>query len=245
MFTFPVCKHPVEYRWFRYRLYIFTDISIAISNTIWGYLKFHSAKRREAAHHQHGTNQESNATCACFQNEQRSIWTSFSCGCKLLHDIFGGSGSHLMANSHCTGPLLWAFCPKILGDGGDLWMVLCHSMDEGWVVEALKPYLLWSNLFEPYALTSSGDTKTSARARATLWNLDTYFLLFFISSYMKGRSYYVFLCSQWIIGGWLLSLSFSEYCRCHWYSIKCSTKIATHCVSSGNYQKRDGLCQGN
>ena len=38
--------------------------------------------------------------------------------------------------------------------------------------------------------------------------LTTYFLLFFISSYMKGRSYYVFLCSQWIIGGWLLSLSF-------------------------------------
>ena len=100
MFTFPVCKHPVEYRWFRYRLYIFTDISIAILNTIWGYVKFHSAKRREAAHHQHGTNQESNATCACFQNEQRSIWTSFSCGCKFLHDIFGGSGSHL---SGCFG----------------------------------------------------------------------------------------------------------------------------------------------
>ena len=24
----------------------------------------------------------------------------------------------------------------------DQWMVLCHSMDEGWVVEALKSYLL-------------------------------------------------------------------------------------------------------
>ena len=27
--------------------------------------------------------------------------------------------------------LLLAFCTKILGGGGDLWMILCHSMDTG------------------------------------------------------------------------------------------------------------------
>ena len=191
MFTFPVCKHPVEYRWFRYRLYIFTDISIAISNTIWGYLKFHSAKRREAAHHQHGTNQESNATCACFQNEQRSIWTSFSCGCKLLHDIFGGSGSHL---SGCFGHI-WSmngalpfYGWRLSGGGTQILPAVIKFVTHSQAVGILKHPLVPEPLCEI---------------------LTTYFLLFFISSYMKGRSYYVFLCSQWIIGEWLLCLSFS------------------------------------
>ena len=31
----------------------------------------------------------------------------------------------------CSLELLVAFCAKILGDGGDLRMVLCHSMNAG------------------------------------------------------------------------------------------------------------------
>ena len=34
--------------------------------------------------------------------------------------------------------LVLHFCPKILGGGRDLQIVLCHSMNAGGVVEALK-----------------------------------------------------------------------------------------------------------
>ena len=39
MFTNTKCKYLVENSLFNYRLYILTDISISISNTIWGYFK--------------------------------------------------------------------------------------------------------------------------------------------------------------------------------------------------------------
>ena len=38
--------------------------------------------------------------------------------------------------------------------------VLCHSMNAGSVVGPLKTYLIQNNLFELFALTGSGDTKT-------------------------------------------------------------------------------------
>ena len=44
--------------------------------------------------------------------------------CILLADI----GPQLVGGS------LLAFCSKILGGGGDLYMVLCHSMNAGSVV---------------------------------------------------------------------------------------------------------------
>ena len=36
--------------------------------------------------------------------------------------------------------LLWAFCLKILGGGGDLRMLFCHSMTAGGVMGTLTPY---------------------------------------------------------------------------------------------------------
>ena len=43
----------------------------------------------------------------------------------------------------------FGFLNRILGGGRDLWMgLLCHSMNGGWVVGTLEPYLLQSNSFE-------------------------------------------------------------------------------------------------
>ena len=84
------------------------------------------------------------------------------------HDvIFGGS---------------MVFCPKILGGGGDLWKVLCHSMNAGSVVVISwgggdTQNLMQKNSFERFTFTGTGNTKTlgaSARTiahiKATWWN---------------------------------------------------------------------------
>ena len=50
---------------------------------------------------------------------------------------------------------------KFVAGTGDLWMVLCHSMNVGSVVETLKPYLMPKKLCELFALTGGGDAKPS------------------------------------------------------------------------------------
>ena len=84
-----------------------------------------------------------------------------------LHIFFGDS----------LVTLLLAFCPNILGRGGDLQMVLCLLIQVQWwryheVVGTFKPYLMQNNLFDVFALTDSKVKKTSgasAHVRATCW----------------------------------------------------------------------------
>ena len=55
--------------------------------------------------------------------------------------------------SHLTG-LLLAFCPKVLEDGGDLQIVLCHSVNACWMVG-----IPWGG----------GDTQTLPCAKEFVW----------------------------------------------------------------------------
>ena len=55
--------------------------------------------------------------------------------------------------------IAFTFSPWNFGKYRDLWLVLLHSMNTDWVVGTLKPYLLYSSLFELFALTGSETLK--------------------------------------------------------------------------------------
>ena len=60
-----------------------------------------------------------------------------------------------LVESHHTGCF---FCPKTLRDGRDLWMVLCHSINAGWVVGTLR---------------GGGDTQTIPAVIKFIWTFLT------------------------------------------------------------------------
>ena len=55
--------------------------------------------------------------------------------------------------------IAFTFPPWNFGKYRDLWLVLLHSTNTDWVVGTLKPYLLYSSLFELFALTGSETLK--------------------------------------------------------------------------------------
>ena len=75
--------------------------------------------------------------------------------------------------------LLSAFCPKILGVGGDLWMLFCHSVPAIWVVGTLrddgnpqtKPTVIEKRAFCTHRWQGCKNILLAPiRARATWWN---------------------------------------------------------------------------
>ena len=65
----------------------------------------------------------------------------------------------LALSSHLSGCFWGFFCPKILGGGGDLRMVLCHSMNAGSVVG-----IPWGG----------GDTRTLSYTKKLVWTFCTH-----------------------------------------------------------------------
>ena len=81
-------------------------------------------------------------------------------------DLVGGS----LQSSYW---LFLAFCSKILGGDGDLWMVRCHSMSVGLVVGTLKFYHMVKNLFELFALTGGRDKQNLRYKRSCPGRIST------------------------------------------------------------------------
>ena len=79
-----------------------------------------------------------------------------------------------------TSMVAFGFLSQILGSGGELWMLLCHSMHAGWLVGTLELYLLCSNLFELSALTSSRDANISRSHPSHLVKLFFFFWKFIL-----------------------------------------------------------------
>ena len=79
--------------------------------------------------------------CSCAQVKKESSWQAIFWN-RIMQSGILQRICNLMKHSITNNWLIFTFCPKILGDGRDLQIMLCQFMNAGWVVRTLKSYSL-------------------------------------------------------------------------------------------------------